>query len=86
MICIELAFSDDPERLAARPAHRAIVQDLHARGVVVAAGPWADESGALIVLDTDRAGAETVLAGDPYYSGPGVTVVSVRSWSPVVGP
>ena len=86
MICIELSFSDDPRRLVARPAHRAIALELHTRGVLVAAGPWADESGALIILDTDQAGAEAVLADDPYSSGPGVTVVSVRSWSPVVGP
>ena len=87
MIAIELALSPTPARLAARPAHRAIVADLHARGIVHAAGPWADDSGALILVDGDLAAAEEVLAADPYYrSTDGVRVVSVREWTPVVGP
>lgn len=87
VIAIELALSPTPERLAARPAHRAIVTDLHARGVVHAAGPFADDSGALILVNGDLAAAEQVLAGDPYYrSTEGVRVVSVREWAPVVGP
>lgn len=87
VIAIELALSPTPERLAARPAHRAIVADLHARGVVHAAGPWADDTGALILVNGDLATAEEVLAGDPYYRAtPGVEVVAVREWTPVVGP
>ncbi|GEN79114.1 hypothetical protein AFE02nite_08480 [Actinotalea fermentans] len=87
VIAIELALSPTPERLAARPAHRAIVAELHARGVVHAAGPFADDSGALVLVDGDLATAEEVLAGDPYYrSTHGVRVVSVREWAPVVGP
>ena len=87
MIAIELALAPTAERLTARPAHRAIVADLHARGVVVAAGPWADDSGALILVDGTLDDAEEVLAGDPYYRAtPGVSVVAVREWTPVVGP
>ncbi len=83
MVVIELAFDDDPRRLAARPAHRDRLARLHADGVLVLAGPWADDSGALLVLDTDDAGP--VLAGDPYFTTPGVRVVAVRAWRPVVG-
>ena len=86
MICIELAFTDAPDRLAARPAHRERLRDLHSRGVLHAAGPWSDDSGALLVLDTDIPGAQAVVAADPYFSTPGVQVVAVRSWHPVVGP
>ena len=87
MIAIELARSPPPARLAERPAHRALLADLHARGVVLAAGPWADDSGALILVDGDLAAAEEVLATDPYYrSTPGVEVLAVREWTPVVGP
>lgn len=87
MIAIELALSPTPERLAARPAHRALVAELHARGIVVAAGPFADDSGALILVDGDLSTAEQVLDGDPYYRRTeGVRVVSVREWTPVVGP
>ncbi|HYH32839.1 MAG TPA: YciI family protein [Pseudonocardia sp.] len=86
MICIELSFTDDPARLAARPAHRDQLRDLHERGVLHAAGPWGDDSGALLILDTDDAGAEAAVAADPYFTTPGVHVVAVRDWQPVVGP
>jgi len=86
MICIELSFTDDPARLAARPAHRQRLVDLHDRGLLLAAGPWGDDSGALLVLTTDEPGAHAILAADPYFTTPGVLVLSMRSWQPVVGP
>lgn len=86
MICIELSFTDDPARLAARPAHRQQLVDLQARGLLLAAGPWADDSGALLVLTTDESGARAILAADPYFTAPGVQVVSTRTWHPVVVP
>jgi uncharacterized protein YciI len=86
MMILELAFGDAPERLAARPAHRAVLAELHAAGVLRAAGPWADDSGALLVFDVDRAGLDDLIAADPYYRTPGVTIVSVRAWSPIISP
>jgi uncharacterized protein YciI len=83
MLVLELAFDDHPARLAARPAHRARLAALHAEGTLVMAGPWADDSGALLVFDLDDLSTE--LATDPYYATPGVRVVSVRSWTPVAG-
>jgi uncharacterized protein len=88
MWIIELSFSTADaatagERLAARPAHRARLTELHGRGVVRAAGPFADNSGALIVLDVpDRAAAEAIVEADPYFRTPGVTVTALREWSP----
>lgn len=85
MICVELAFSDDPGRLEARPAHRQLLNEWHERGDLLLAGPWADDSGALLLFRLDRAGVERALAEDPYIATPGVTVVAVRDWRPVVG-
>jgi uncharacterized protein YciI len=84
MIALELAFDDSPQRLAARPAHRRRLAALHAAGALVMAGPWADDSGALLVFAADRAGVDRVLADDPYYRTEGVRVVGVREWLPVV--
>ncbi len=81
MYVIELRFADDPRRLAARPAHRERLAALRGAGRLVMAGPWADDSGALLVFRDDPA---DVLAGDPYYSTPGVTVVGVREWRPLM--
>lgn len=83
MWIVELTFAPAPERLAARPAHRRNLTALHERGVVRMAGPLADDSGAVIVLDVPgRAAADAVLADDPYFTAPGVRVTAVREWSP----
>lgn len=86
MIAIELAFSASPHRLAARPAHRELLEQLHTEGRLHAAGPWDDDSGALLVFTGDRDAVEAIMASDPYYSTDGVTVAAVREWQPVVGP
>jgi uncharacterized protein YciI len=85
MIAVELTFTDDPRRLEARPAHRAILATLHRDGVLLAAGPWGDDSGALLLFRADLDGVEAILREDPYYATPGVTVAAVRVWEPVVG-
>ncbi len=86
MIAIELTFQPTEERLSARPAHREVLERLHGDGVLVAAGPWGDDSGALLVFRADRRAAEQIIADDPYYSTDGVAVASIREWLPIVGP
>lgn len=83
MFVLELAFDDDPRRLATRAAHRERLQRLHDDGVLRMAGPFADESGALLVFDVpDAAGLAALMADDPYYRAPGVTVVRQAEWAP----
>ncbi|MEV0636809.1 hypothetical protein AB0I77_17960 [Streptomyces sp. NPDC050619] len=62
MYVVELAFTCTPERPAARPAHRATLARLHAEGKRVAAGPWADDNGALLVFALDRTQLEQVMS------------------------
>jgi uncharacterized protein YciI len=84
MYAVQLAFSDDPARLEGRPAHREKLAEHQAAGRLLAAGPFSDESGALLVfLVADRAAMDEIIAADPYYSGPGVTVASIQEWNPV---
>lgn len=85
MIVVELAFEATPNRMSARPAHRALLETLHAEGSLQAAGPWEDDSGALLVFTSDRQEVERILASDPYYSTPGVAIVAVREWTPIAG-
>jgi uncharacterized protein YciI len=84
MIVLELAFDDSPARLEARPAHRQRLAELHAAGTLALAGPWADDSGALLVFDADRSEVDHVMAEDPYYTTEGVRVVGLREWRPLV--
>jgi len=81
MIVLELAFDDDPRRLAARPAHRERLAGLRE---LVMAGPWADDSGALLVFDAERSEVDLLMAEDPYYTTTGVRVVALREWRPIV--
>jgi uncharacterized protein YciI len=84
MYAVQLAFTDDPVRLVKRPAHRERLAELAADGQLLAAGPWSDDTGALLVFSVDsRDALDAILAADPYYSTPGVTVTSVHEWNPV---
>ena len=86
MWIVELAFSEAPERLVARPAHREVLAGLHAAGAVKMAGPLADDSGAVLVFDVaGREEVDAILAADPYYTTAGVAVVKVREWAPILG-
>jgi len=83
MIALHAAFAPEAEaRLALRPQHRERLAALLAEGTLIAAGPYADESGALLLFDADRVTVEAAIADDPYY---GVTVVAIADWSPVIG-
>ena len=86
MICVELSFTDDPARLAARPAHRANLATLHEKGDLLIAGPWHDDSGALLIFTVDQPAVDEIIAADPYFSTPGVTILSIRPYLPVVTP
>ena len=85
MICVELTFTDTPERLRARPAHRQRLARLHSCGALLAAGPWDDDSGALLILRLGESDIRAELATDPYYTTAGVTVASIRAWQPIIG-
>jgi len=87
MYVLELEFGDDQRRLLARPAHRERLLALRASGQLVMAGPWSDDSGALLVFNTDRESLQRILSEDPYYySTPGVHIKFLREWKPIVAP
>jgi len=86
MLIVELAFTASPERLAARPAHRAVLARLHQEGRLVAAGPWADDTGAMLIFDVQPEELDRILDTDPYYHVAGVEIVRIREWTPIVRP
>jgi uncharacterized protein YciI len=84
MYAVQLAYDDSAgdARLQLRPAHRERLRTLAEEGRLLAGGPWADDSGALLVfLVDDREEVDAILADDPYCSAPGVTVTSVTEWN-----
>jgi uncharacterized protein YciI len=86
MIAVTLSFTDDPARLELRPRHRELLAEMHEAGLLVAAGPFADQSGALLLFASDDvAEVKTALARDPYYQAPGVQIVMIQPWTVVTG-
>jgi uncharacterized protein YciI len=83
---LEFAFDgENNRRLAVRPAHRDYLRALHAEGRLVSAGPWADDSGALLVYDCpDEAAVRQILAADPYIVADVVSIRSLREWTPIL--
>ena len=80
---LELAFDGGPDRLALRPAHRERLRVLHEAGRVVLAGPYSDESGALLVFDVTAEELDAIVEDDPYYRAPGVKIVRQQEWQPI---
>ena len=78
-----MTFGDDAARLEARARHREYLQRLLAEGKLHESGPWADDSGALIVYEAaDEAEARGLLAEDPYSRADGVLAgVELREWT-----
>ncbi len=84
-----IRFTDDTERrLATRPVHREYLKSLFDAGKLAEAGPFTDDSGAIIVYNVEnREAAEAQLAQDPYtLTGGIVESVAIHEWNRVFPP
>lgn len=69
-----------------RPAHRGWLGELVEAGTVRATGPWADGSGALIVVEAaDEPAVREVMAQDPFARQGLLDEVRITQWLPVMG-
>ncbi|MEV0676790.1 YciI family protein [Actinosynnema sp. NPDC050436] len=84
---VELEFGDNvDDRLAVRPAHREYLATLVEQGRLLVSGPYADQSGAVLVYEVaDEAELREVLAADPYAPAGVVTATRVHEWQTVMG-
>lgn len=84
---MELVFATNrDERLAVRPAHREYLGRLAAGGKLVAAGPWVNDTGAVLIFDVaDRAELNRILDADPYAPAKVIAEQRIREWNPVTG-
>ena len=84
MFAVQLRFTDNERRLQVRPAHREYLAALRADGKLVAAGPFADDTGALLVYETaDEAELQEILAKDPYTPADVCEIASLKEWQPL---
>lgn len=79
-----LTFGNEEQRLAARPRHREYLKSLLDSGKLVMSGPWADDSGAMLMYEAaDEAEVQALLAADPYSEGDSLAGVEVKGWTQV---
>jgi uncharacterized protein YciI len=68
-----------------RPVHRQYLVSLRERGQLAAAGPFTDDSGALIIYEApSREEAEKLLQGDPFHQNGIFLQYQLRPWNPVM--
>ena len=81
-----IEFTEDEElRLQTRPVHREYLRSLFDDGRLAMSGPWADDTGALIIYETrDMAEAERLLAGDPYRGAGVIANATLKEWRVVL--
>jgi uncharacterized protein YciI len=73
--------ADEERRLGVRPAHREYLKSLFDQGKLVLSGPFADDSGALIIYEAaDEAEARTIIGADPYTTANVVASLQLKEW------
>jgi uncharacterized protein YciI len=75
-----IEYGDDKDGLKANhPAHRTYLRTFLENGQLRAAGPFADDAGALWILDADtEEAAEMVVKGDPLVNAGVITSWMIR--------
>ena len=79
---VQLSFKNNARRLEVRPVHREYLRSLLDQGRLVTAGPFADDTGALLVYETaDEAEVHDILAADPYTHADVYDIEQLREWT-----
>jgi uncharacterized protein len=77
-----IEFTEDEElRLETRPVHREYLRSLLDAGKLAMSGPWADDTGALIIYDAqDMSEVQRILDHDPYRSAGVIASATIKEW------
>lgn len=77
--------ADTERRQAIRPTHREYLKSLAERGKLLHSGPWADDSGALIIYEAESLDeAREILAGDPFSTEGIARNAVIKEWNRVL--
>ncbi len=79
---VTITFDDLTARDEARPAHRVYLKSLLDAGKLLESGPFADDTGALLIYEADsESELHSWLAEDPYATTDGVIAETViKEW------
>lgn len=86
LFVVQLRFdlAETDRRMEVRPAHRDYLTALKEAGKLVAAGPFTDQTGALLVYDVaDEAELRDILAKDPYTPQNVYEIATLAEWQPL---
>ena len=80
-----IQYTPDKAKIAEiRPFHRQYLTTLQERGQLAAAGPFTDDSGALIIYEAETLEeAEALLRADPFNKNGIFVSYQIRPWKPV---
>lgn len=81
-----IEYIQDKNKIAEiRPVHREYLRSLLEAGRLAAAGPFTDDSGALIVYEADSVeAAEALIQGDPFHQNGVFLSYEIRPWKAVL--
>jgi uncharacterized protein YciI len=84
---VDTTYIEDREKLlAVRPQHRDYLHALAADGIIIAAGPWGDDSGGFAVYEVaDRDQLDQLLADDPYTTEGVSAGREIKEWKITLG-
>jgi uncharacterized protein YciI len=88
IFAVEYVYNPDHEDLRAqhRPVHRQWLEGLVADGRVLASGPFADGTGALLVFSSEtEADLNQLVSQDPFAQAGAISAVKTTAWTPVIG-
>lgn len=84
LFAVQLRFTNNDRRLEVRPAHREYLTSLREAGKLLTAGPFADQTGALLIYDVaDEAELRDILAKDPYTPADVYEIAALNEWQPL---
>ena len=80
-----ITYGDIALRDKIRPSHREYLKSQFDKNVLVSAGPFVDDSGALLIYEAESEGAlQAILSDDPYWVNNGcLGSVTVKEWNRV---
>ncbi len=79
-------FASAEARMTHRPAHREYLHEQVAQGKLLMAGPFADDSGGLIIFEAgDEAEVAAIMANDPFTTNGVFATTEIRPWTLVAG-
>ena len=79
-----LTFKNEYQRLQVRPKHREYLASLLEQGKLVLSGPFADDSGALIIYEADKEEeVREFIAADPYTAADAIAELELREWKQI---